>query len=63
MMNKSDRLKALQQRLAKLQLGKAQAAPPVVSPDGIPPIRIEVAIKAIGDGAQYVSDRATPSPS
>lgn len=71
-MNKAERLKLLQARLAKMQLQKAQlpkrapAPLPVGSPlmSALPPIRIELAVKAQTDPSkeQYVAGMATPSP-
>lgn len=72
-MNKTDRIKALQARLAQLQLKKAEL-PRVASPQplpmssmlaaALPPIRIELAVKAQPEPAKevQVSGLSTPSP-
>lgn len=76
-MNKADKLKLLQARLAKMQLKRAElpARPPVASGlpigpmmsamnIGLPPIRIELAVKAQTDPnkEQRVAGMTAPSP-
>jgi hypothetical protein len=59
-MTKAERLKLLQARLAKLRLKQAELPAPVASPgaapamfpQSLPPIRIELAVKALTDGSK-----------
>lgn len=77
-MTRAERIKALQARLAQLQLKKADLPrPPVVSPlpigpmiagmgmGGLPPIRIDLTVKAQNDPSveQRVVNRINPAPS
>ena len=72
-MKRSDRLRELQKRYAMMQLSRVQ--PPVSSPGGatvtignspvqLPPIRIELAVKAQNDPnqEQRVVNRTSPFP-
>lgn len=77
-MNKAERIKALQARLAKLQLGKADLPrPSVASPlpigpmiasmgiGGLPPIKIDLTVRSQSDPnqEQRVVNRINPHPS